>query len=163
MSQLQTNQGGKFGARYYSDAAGNRDLPDEQSAKAVVDAVTGKPFNRGHGQEGQEEEIRARAVYPPPTSTLQQEASRKLNMTPRRTMSVAQELYEGIENRRPGPDRSDHLYAYRLAAPVRRGDRSSCRSLSRAATAMPIIRASRASLRPRAAHRMRTKPSVRPT
>ena len=31
------------------------------------------------------------------TSTLQQEASRKLNMTPRRTMSIAQELYEGIE------------------------------------------------------------------
>ena len=32
------------------------------------------------------------------TSTLQQEASRKLNMTPRRTMSIAAELYEGIES-----------------------------------------------------------------
>ena len=31
------------------------------------------------------------------TSTLQQEASRKLNMTPRRTMSIAQQLYEGID------------------------------------------------------------------
>ena len=31
------------------------------------------------------------------TSTLQQEASRKLNMTPRRTMSVAQQLYEGVD------------------------------------------------------------------
>ncbi len=31
------------------------------------------------------------------TSTLQQEASRKLNMTPRRTMMIAQQLYEGVE------------------------------------------------------------------
>src|SRR5699024_8301497 len=31
------------------------------------------------------------------TSTLQQEASRKLNMTPARTMSIAQQLYEGVE------------------------------------------------------------------
>ena len=31
------------------------------------------------------------------TSTLQQDASRKLNMTPRRTMAVAQQLYEGVE------------------------------------------------------------------
>ena len=31
------------------------------------------------------------------TSTLQQEASRKLNMTPARTMSIAQQLYEGVD------------------------------------------------------------------
>ncbi len=31
------------------------------------------------------------------TSTLQQEASRKLNMSPARTMSIAQQLYEGVE------------------------------------------------------------------
>ncbi|WP_122790237.1 type I DNA topoisomerase [Intestinibacillus sp. Marseille-P6563] len=92
--QLQTNQGGKLGARYYSDAAGNRDLPDEQSAKAVVDAVTGKPFTVGTVKKGKKKKS---APAPFTTSTLQQEASRKLNMTPRRTMSVAQELYEGIE------------------------------------------------------------------
>jgi len=37
------------------------------------------------------------------TSTLQQEASRKLNFTARRTMSVAQQLYEGIEVGEEGP------------------------------------------------------------
>ncbi|MFR4757009.1 MAG: DNA topoisomerase [Evtepia gabavorous] len=31
------------------------------------------------------------------TSTLQQEATRKLNMTPGRTMSIAQQLYEGVD------------------------------------------------------------------
>ena len=31
------------------------------------------------------------------TSTLQQDASRKLNMTPKRTMAIAQQLYEGVD------------------------------------------------------------------
>ncbi len=39
-----------------------------------------------------------RSAAPPfTTSTLQQEASRKLNMTPKRTMAVAQQLYEGVD------------------------------------------------------------------
>ena len=39
-----------------------------------------------------------RSPSPPfTTSTLQQEASRKLNMTPRKTMMVAQQLYEGVD------------------------------------------------------------------
>ena len=41
---------------------------------------------------------RRRAPAPPfTTSTLQQEASRKLGFSPKRTMSVAQRLYEGVE------------------------------------------------------------------
>ena len=60
----------------------------------VVNAVTGKPFIVGNIKRGKKK----RTAAPPfITSTLQQEASRKLNMTPRRTMSIAQELYEGIE------------------------------------------------------------------
>ena len=39
-----------------------------------------------------------RSPSPPfTTSSLQQEASRKLNMTPRRTMALAQQLYEGVD------------------------------------------------------------------
>ena len=39
-----------------------------------------------------------RSPSPPfTTSTMQQEASRKLNMTPRRTMAIAQQLYEGVD------------------------------------------------------------------
>ncbi len=36
------------------------------------------------------------------TSSLQQEASRKLNLTPKRTMMLAQQLYEGVELREEG-------------------------------------------------------------
>lgn len=39
-----------------------------------------------------------RSPAPPfTTSTLQQEASRKLNLTPKRTMAIAQQLYEGVD------------------------------------------------------------------
>jgi DNA topoisomerase-1 len=45
-----------------------------------------------------EEERRRRPAAPFTTSTLQQEASRKLNFSARRTMAVAQQLYEGVSN-----------------------------------------------------------------
>jgi len=42
--------------------------------------------------------VKKRQAFPPySTSTLQQDASRKLNFTSRKTMSVAQTLYEGVE------------------------------------------------------------------
>ncbi len=41
-------------------------------------------------------QVRQRPAAPFTTSTLQQEAGRKLRLTPRRTMMVAQELYEGL-------------------------------------------------------------------
>ena len=56
---------------------------------------------------------RKRRPSPPfTTSTLQQEAARKIGFTARRTMSTAQQLYEGIEldGERIG---AHHLYAYR--------------------------------------------------
>ncbi|MGC8841956.1 MAG: type I DNA topoisomerase [Candidatus Sumerlaeaceae bacterium] len=45
----------------------------------------------------QRKQIRRRPSPPFITSTLQQEAARKLGMSPRQTMRVAQQLYEGVE------------------------------------------------------------------
>jgi DNA topoisomerase-1 len=50
-----------------------------------------------------EEERRRRPAAPFTTSTLQQEASRKLNFSARRTMAVAQQLYEGVPEGRGDP------------------------------------------------------------
>ena len=91
---LQTAEGGKFTARYHGDAAGKRELKTEDETMAIVRDVEGQPFTVSAIKRGKK---RKSAAPPFTTSTLQQEASRKLNMVPRRTMSVAQELYEGIE------------------------------------------------------------------
>ena len=50
------------------------------------------------------------------TSTLQQEANRKLGFSARKTMSTAQKLYEGIDIG-DGSRRPDHLHANRLGRP----------------------------------------------
>ncbi len=83
-----------FVTRFYGDASGKVELKTEAQTMAIVQAVTGQPFQVSTVKKGKKKKTPAAPFI---TSTLQQEASRKLNMTPRRTMSVAQELYEGIE------------------------------------------------------------------
>ena len=67
---------------------------DETRAHEIVnDAKTEKYVVK----EIQKRERKRRPVPPFITSTLQQEAARKLKFTVRRTMSIAQKLYEGLE------------------------------------------------------------------
>ncbi len=84
---------GSFVAHYYGDPK-KRELSSEQDVQAVLSELEGKPFT----VTGIKKTEKKRTPAPPfITSTLQQEASRKLNMTPRRTMMIAQQLYEGVE------------------------------------------------------------------
>jgi DNA topoisomerase-1 len=67
-------------------------IPDEDSAARIVEALSGRPFVV-HDVDKQE---RRRNPLPPfITSTLQQEAARKLGFTAKKTMTIAQRLYEG--------------------------------------------------------------------
>lgn len=91
---LRTQAGGTFTARYYGEPDGKVELKNEEQTRKIVDEVTGKLFLVSTIKKGKKKKS---AAPPFTTSTLQQEASRKLNMVPRRTMSVAQELYEGVE------------------------------------------------------------------
>ncbi|MDO5547666.1 MAG: type I DNA topoisomerase [Eubacteriales bacterium] len=93
-AHLTTADDGKFVAHFYGNAEGKIELKTEEQTQGIVDAVTGQPFTVKRVKKGKKKKSPA-----PPftTSTLQQEASRKLNMVPRRTMSTAQQLYEGIE------------------------------------------------------------------
>ena len=93
-AHLKTADGGAFTAYFYGNADGKIELKTEEQTMAIVESVTGKPFSVSRIKKGKKKKSPA-----PPftTSTLQQEASRKLNMVPKRTMSTAQQLYEGIE------------------------------------------------------------------
>ena len=84
---------GTFTARYYGEEK-KRELGNEAQVDAIIQDITGKEFTVVGVKRGQKK----RTAAPPfTTSTLQQEASRKLNMTPKRTMAIAQQLYEGVE------------------------------------------------------------------
>jgi DNA topoisomerase I len=70
------------------------DIADEATAHAYRDALRGQLFR----VESIEAKEHKRNPAPPfTTSSLQQEASRKLGMSPRQTMQIAQRLYEGID------------------------------------------------------------------
>ena len=84
---------GSFVAHYYGEEK-KRELENEEMTQAVIDDITGKNFTVTNVKKAEKK----RSAAPPfTTSTLQQEASRKLNMTPKKTMMVAQQLYEGVD------------------------------------------------------------------
>ena len=84
---------GTFVARYYGDSK-KRELENEAQTDRIIADITGKEFEVTNVKKSDKK----RTAAPPfTTSTLQQEASRKLNMPPRRTMSIAQQLYEGVD------------------------------------------------------------------
>ena len=94
-ADLVTPEGKAFTSKFYGLAADSSklELNCEADATAVVSEAESNPFTVGDVKKGQ----KFKNPSPPfITSTLQQEASRKLNFQSQRTMKVAQELYEGI-------------------------------------------------------------------
>ena len=92
LSRVAPNLGG-FKADFYGKEK-RMELTSEEQVNGIVEAVKGSPFT----VTSVKRQEKHRSPAPPfTTSTLQQEASRKLNMIPRRTMSIAQQLYEGID------------------------------------------------------------------
>ena len=83
-----------FLAKYYGKGGKKQDLHKKEEADAVLAAVKGAEYVVESVKKG----VRKKSPAPPfTTSTLQQEASRKLGFQARRTMKAAQELYEGID------------------------------------------------------------------
>ncbi len=75
-------------------------LHSAAEAQAVVDAVRSQPFVVASVEKKQR---RKRPAAPFTTSTIQQEAAKRLGFSSRRTMRAAQDLYEGIDVGEDGP------------------------------------------------------------
>ncbi len=84
---------GSFVAHYYGEEK-KRELENEAQVDEIIRDIADGEFTIAAVKKGEKK----RTAAPPfTTSTLQQEASRKLNMTPKRTMAIAQQLYEGVD------------------------------------------------------------------
>jgi DNA topoisomerase-1 len=95
-ANLLGNDGKKrpFAARYHGKGGKKVELKSAEEVEAVVEETKNAAFS----VKSVKRTDKQRSPSPPfTTSTMQQEASRKLSMTPRRTMAIAQQLYEGVD------------------------------------------------------------------
>ncbi|MBO4583683.1 MAG: type I DNA topoisomerase [Clostridia bacterium] len=82
-----------FTAKYYGTATKKKELACKEDADAVLADIDGAEFKVVSIKHVD----KSRAPLPPfMTSTLLQEAAKRLNFTSQRTMRIAQELYEGV-------------------------------------------------------------------
>ena len=84
----------KFVAKFYGKKGKKLDLHKQEEVDEILKAIENAKFIVEEVKKGE----RKRTPAPPfTTSTMQQEASRKLGFTLKKTMSVAQGLYEGVK------------------------------------------------------------------
>ena len=92
-AHLLSADGNEFVVRFYGDENGRIKLRCEEDAMKIVNAVSDKDFRVASVKKSKRKKLPA-----PPftTSTMQQEAVRKLGFQSQRIMRIAQELYEGV-------------------------------------------------------------------
>lgn len=88
----------KFEADFYGEMKGNKeikiDLKSEKDVKKVIKDLDKGKYHVHEVKKG----TKRRNPYPPyTTSTLQQDASKRLRFSAKKTMAIAQQLYEGID------------------------------------------------------------------
>jgi DNA topoisomerase-1 len=96
-ASLATDKNQALTARLYSvegEKLGKFDIPDQETAERLKAALEGGRYSVGKIESKSQ---KRNPAAPFTTSTLQQEASRKLGFSPRQTMQVAQRLYEGVD------------------------------------------------------------------
>ncbi len=85
---------GGFSAELVSHRGEKLEIPNQAAVDVILKSLEGARY---HVSSIKKREVRRHAPPPFTTSTLQQEASRKLKMRVRRAMQIAQALYEGVD------------------------------------------------------------------
>jgi len=93
------HDGHEFEAKYYGRNGEKVELKNEEEVRQVLRAMEGAKLIV---TEVKERERFRHPAAPFITSSLQQEAARKLNFRAAKTMSIAQQLYEGVDIGREG-------------------------------------------------------------
>jgi len=83
-----------FTAKFYGTVDEKKSLNSEEEVKKILKDLENANFEISEIKE--KERIR-KPLFPFTTSTLQQEASKKINFTTAKTMRIAQQLYEGVD------------------------------------------------------------------
>jgi len=94
------NESASFVSSLHSFKGEKIELTNETETNAVLESIKGKEFSVDSITR---RERSRKSLAPFITSTLQQDASRKLRFSVRKTMTIAQKLYEGIELGSEGP------------------------------------------------------------
>ena len=89
----------KFEAKFESVAGQKLKLTNQADTQQVMDKINGDEFTV---QAVVKKERKRKAPKPFTTSTMQQDAANKINFRTRKTMMVAQQLYEGVPLGRQG-------------------------------------------------------------
>ncbi|QUL98588.1 MAG: type I DNA topoisomerase [Candidatus Fermentithermobacillus carboniphilus] len=85
---------GTVKARYFGENGEKKELREKSGVDSIIKDISGRPFTVISVTP---KERHKSPPFPFTTSTLQQEASRKLGFPVRKTMMIAQLLYEGVE------------------------------------------------------------------
>ncbi|MEG1504272.1 MAG: type I DNA topoisomerase [Enterococcus sp.] len=83
----------KFKANFWGVDGKKKKLPNAEAVKEVTSRIDGKDYEV---TKVEKKERKRNPALPFTTSNMQQESARKLNFRTRKTMMVAQQLYEGI-------------------------------------------------------------------
>ena len=109
-------------ARYYGENGVKRDVNTEEEAQKIIEDVKGSEISVDDVKEG----TRAKkAPLPFTTSTLQQEAAKRLGFSAQKTMRIAQQLYEGVNIKGHG---SNGLITYLRTDSTRISDEAAARA-----------------------------------
>ncbi len=92
-AKLKDADGKVFEAKFYGKGETKTELANEAETNEVLDGLKGKDFTVTDVKTGSRQK---KPVAPFTTSTMQQEASKHLNMATQKTMMIAQQLYEGV-------------------------------------------------------------------